>query len=340
VDIDNRPVAAAAVIPRGYTRGDWGMHGPMDKIASVQITDSEGYFWIYTAQPVDSLSVEVRARGFASTQFEDVPANHDKVKTLTLPRGVSILGRLLNSNQPVGGAVVQAVGLARTPGPYYGPWQTITDPDGGFKLVNVTPAADLFVFAKMDSLKLLGGTDIVPLKSGADGTPLDVGDLTVHATNKLSGRVVISGNHHLPPDTAAYVDRLGVDAGGRNPHTLFDRQVAKLGADGSFEIQGLPSGLYGVSVNRSLDSKDRSLPPYHLSAKNRSLDALNPFGLVGRVEHDTVIAVGLEAGKYEPPDAANRTAAEWTRIKSTLDKALHDPLEGLPAEAGKSGDRE
>ncbi len=62
VDIDNRPVPAAAVIPRGYTRGDSGLEGPMEKIALAQITDSEGYFWIYTAQPVDSLTIEVRAR--------------------------------------------------------------------------------------------------------------------------------------------------------------------------------------------------------------------------------------------------------------------------------------
>ena len=113
VDVDNRPVPAAAIIPRGYTRGDSGLEGPMEKIASAQISDSEGYFWIYTAQPVDSLTIEVRARGFASTRFEDVPANHDKVQTLTLPLGVSIQGRLLKDKQPVGGAVMAAVGLAQ-----------------------------------------------------------------------------------------------------------------------------------------------------------------------------------------------------------------------------------
>jgi hypothetical protein len=337
LDIDNRPVAAAAVIPRGYKRGDRGLEGPMDKIASVEIADSEGYFWIYTAQPVDSLTVEVRARGFASTRFEDVPANRNEVKTLTMPRGVSIQGRLLKDNQPVGGAVVAAVGLAQVPGPYYGPWQTITDPNGGFKLPNVTPQADLFVFGKMESLKLLGGTDIVRLKSGADGSTLDVGELTVHSTNKLSGRVVMNGDHHEPSDMAVYVNRLGVDAGGRSQKTLFDRQEAKLGADGSFEIQGLPNGLYGISVNRSLDSKDRSLPPYHLSTANRSLDALNPFRLLGLVERDTVITIGLEPGKYEPPDySASRSAEEWTHIKAALEKVRHSSLEGLPREVGKN----
>ncbi len=337
VDIDNRPVPAAAVIPRGYTRGDSGMEGPMEKIASAQITDSDGYFWIYTARPVDRLTIEVRARGFASTRFEDVPANHDKVQTLTLPRGVSIQGRLLKDKQPVAGAVMSAVGLARVPGPYFGPWQTITGPDGRFTLPNVTPQADLFVLGKMESLRDLGGVGLVRLKAGADGATVDVGDLSVRPAHKLSGRVVISGNQRLPADTALYVTRLSQQADGSYPSTLYDRQAATLGEDGIFEVKGLPNGVYGVSVNRSLNSKDRSLPLYHISSKNRSFDALNLFRLLGRVERDTFITVGLEPGKQELPDAANRTAGETARIKAALDQALHSPLQGLPDEVGKTG---
>jgi hypothetical protein len=337
VDVDNRLVPAAAVIPRGYTRGDTGLEGPMEKIASVQITDSEGFFWIYTAQPVDNLTVEVRARGFASTRFENVPANHDKVQTLNLPRGVSIQGRLLEDKQPVGGAVMAAVGLARVPGPYYGPWQAITAPDGRFKLLNVTPQADLFVLGKMESLKDLGGVDLVRLKAGADGATVEVGDLTLRPTHKLSGRVVISGNKHLPSDTVVYVTRLAEIGNSSDPYTLYDRQAADLGDDGSFEIKGLPIGLYGVFVGRSLSNKDRSLPPYHLSAKNQSLDANILSRLLGRVAHDTVITVGLEPGEQELPDTSVRTGAEWTQIKAALDKALHSPLEGLPGEVGKTG---
>ena len=110
-----------------------------------------------------------------------------------------------------------------------------------------------------------------------------------------------------------------------------------LAEDGSFEIKGLPVGLYDVFAGRSLTSKDRSLPPYHLSNKNHSLDALNPFRLLGRVEHDTIITVGLEPGEYEPPDASVRTEGEWKLIKTALDKALHSPLQGLPDEVGKTG---
>ena len=189
----------------------------------------------------------------------------------------------------------------------------------------------------MESLKDLGGVDLVRLKAGADGATVDVGDLIVCPTHKLSGRVVISGNQHLPSDTVLYVTRLGLDTGGSDPYALYDRQGAMLAEDGSFEIKGLPNGLYDVFVARSLSSKVRSLPPYHLLTKNRNLDANTLSRLLGRVEHDTVITVGLEPGERELPEAANRTAADWARIKAALDQVLHSPLQGLPDEVGKTG---
>ena len=57
----------------------------------------------------------------------------------------------------------------------------------------------------------------------------------------------------------------------------WDSRRVELDADGRFEISGLPTEKYSLSV---------SLRGYRISSKNHSVDAQNPFQLVGTIDQD------------------------------------------------------
>ena len=88
---------------------------------------------------------------------------------------------------------------------------------------------------------------------------------------------------------------LGYDRGGRRR-----RSGPKVDDRGRFEVRGLPEGEVGVSV-RFPDIKTWNLPGYRLSAKNKCLDPLNRFRLMGQLPRDSDDLVILFEPGDDPP---------------------------------------
>src|SRR5580700_4608486 len=80
------------------------------------------------------------------------------------------------------------------------------------------------------------GSHAVPLETKDDGQEVDIGDIQLTAAHTLTGRVVLSDGQPIPPG-------MRVTAGADQ---AWDSQMAEVGADGSFEFHGLPTGVYGV----------------------------------------------------------------------------------------------
>ncbi len=271
MDADNKPIPAALVIPRGFTEGDRGELGPMEKMASVQVTDREGKFQIVTARPVDSLELEVRAKGLVPQLLNGVLVRGKETQVLNLQRGVSIAGRVMHQGKPLPGVAIGLVWTARLSGTYWGPWEAITDDDGCFSMAHVTAGKHVYMYGKMRSLKDVGAIAPIELTTGADESVLRIDDITVGAGHKVSGHILLSDGRPLPPGS-----RLNLAA-----HELWDHQEMPLPPDGSFEIKGVPPWVCGIQVTVP-SSQGNSRSAYHLSAlksqpgSNERLDITRP----------------------------------------------------------------
>jgi hypothetical protein len=136
----------------------------------------------------------------------------------------------------------------------------------------------------MNSFKQLGAIPLRIIHAGKDGEVTDVGDLVVGPAYRLAGRVKLADGSKLPAKTRLLVSR----------EEAWDSLQVPLPPDGRFDIQGVPAETISLSVR---------LPGYRVSAKNASLDRLNPFQLVGRVSGDVTNLVFLmEKGSDLRPD--------------------------------------
>jgi hypothetical protein len=147
----------------------------------------------------------------------------------------------------------------------------------------------------MKTLKPYGAVPVAKLHSGADGETTDAGDLVVVPAYRLAGRVVLSDGQPVPPQTRLLVDR----------QEAWDSMQLNLAEDGSFETTGIPPGTLDLSVR---------VPGYSVAPQNASLDLLNPYRLVGRVDGDiTNLVFLLVKGKGLDPDYGQNSPQKWNR---------------------------
>lgn len=312
VDARGEPVAGAEIIPRGYMKGNEGMTGPMEKYASVVASDNDGYFWIYTFRPVDSLELEIRARGCVTTKFNSVQAGFRNLQVLRLDPGATIRGRLLKDKQAVTGAIMGTVFTKRQENDFSGPWETVTDSTGHFQLTNITAGQEIYVYGKMSSFQGVGIVEPIKLTTGVTGAFHELGDVPISPGHKLTGRVVF-GDGKKPP--AGLKLRLARSV-------ILDVQTLDADNDGRFEFSDVPTGLYTLTA---LSKNNIWPPPFHLSPKNRSLDPFYLSSLEGIIDNDSSITVGLDQGISSERRAPFRE--EDIRLKQAL---RHNPIEGLP----------
>ncbi len=322
VDPDGKSVAGAIITPRGYMQGDTGLHGPMDEVAEVTITDQEGTYRIPSTKHVTALHLEVRARGFVPQYFNNVPSGLGN-GTLTLVRGATLRGRVVYAGQPRSGIVIGVCWAEHLSGRWFGPWEAVTDDDGRFVIAHVTPDQQLCLYGKIDSVKEVGTVPAI-LVTAADQDDLDFGDIPIVPGHGLKGRVMISEGRPLPPHLHVRVYRDG-------PR---DDTIAPIRADGVFELKSLPDEIIelGVQAIPPGQSQPQYPFPFHLSAKNRSLNPHNPQHLLGRLDADLEIKVLLEPGKFEFPEAPG-TIAKADTLREKLNLLRGSRLQGLPAGA-------
>jgi hypothetical protein len=252
-------------------------------------TGPDGHF-AFTAQGFfREFAVKVEAPGLASKMFK-TDAEGQINEPLALGTGAVVTGRLVRDGKPVANAPVGIGQVDGIFGHYLGHLEARTGADGRFRFEHAYADDELSAYVKTGSLP--DGGSVVPrrFKTGGDGTSVNLGDLEVRAGRTLAGRVVFSDGRAIPPGTRVLTAAEG--AGGLIWAKVDDR--------GRFEAQGLPEGEVEASV-RFPDFKTMNLPGYRLSPKNKCLDPLNRFRIMGQLRGDIADLVILYEPGEDPP---------------------------------------
>lgn len=254
------------------------------------LTDDEGRFHIESEALLQQMQVIVTAPNATFKVYDLKPGGKENVLQLTT--GATLTGRVLRQARPVSGIEVGLTGgaMLRSGAPRL----TVTDAEGRFKLEHVTPGALERIFTKMTPDTPLPLAAVVrDVDVPADGELLDVGELNLHPTFRVRGRLVpLEGA--VPANITATLERL------RAPDHI-EQLVA---TDGTFEFSGVPA----ESVVLSFCSPGKAaIQGYRLSARNFSVDEAGLPAMVGRVDEDLDLVVLIQKGagaSYVPGQAA------------------------------------
>jgi uncharacterized GH25 family protein len=205
-----------------------------------------------------------------------------------MTEGAVVLGRVTWNGKPLPGVSVGIVSTDRSMEHFTGNFEVGTDTYGRFAFVNLPPHVQYNLYGIMQSFLNYGAVMSSQVSTEGDGSRVDAGELVVGPAHRLAGRVVLDDGKPIPPETRLLVGR----------EDAWDTLQIVLDQDGHFDTAGVPSGAVSLSVQ---------VPGYRVSAKNASLDTLNPFGLSGRVDQDiTNLVLLMEKGpnlepNYESP---------------------------------------
>jgi beta-lactamase regulating signal transducer with metallopeptidase domain/uncharacterized GH25 family protein len=294
VDAQGKPVAGAVIEAHGIrTLNGGGRWGGLPGVDPLAVADEHGEFLITSQKPFDQMDVKVSARGFANRTFTEL-ASGSESHELKMTEGASVRGRVMFNGRPLTNILVGVVSVNRDMEHFTGNFDVGTDSDGRFLFVNLPPNVEYFIYGAMDSLKSYGAIPIQKIHSGKDGELTDIGNLVVGPAHRLAGRVVLADGATVPPNTRLLVSR----------EDAWDSRQINLPPDGRFDIAGVPTGTLTLSLR---------LKGYRVSAKNASLDTLNPFQLVGRVDGNiTNLEFLLEKGDNLSPNYNNNMPeSDW-----------------------------
>jgi hypothetical protein len=311
VDGNGNPVALAVVEPSGVKRGQGGQFGALDDLGidALAVTDDAGTFRLGVGEDGDALYLLVKAPFLAPLSTKPLAAGRT-VHAITLGPGVSVTGRVVKDGRPLAGVGMGMVQVDRGVVGYLGHFEFATQPDGWFSFANIPPQEKWYLYGLMDSLKDSGSIPVRAVRTGAHGSPLDLGDVPVQPGCRLTGRLVLADGKPVPPETRVLVSR----------DQAWDSQAATAGEDGRFSFTGLPAERVSLSTN---------VRGYHASPRNASFDLLNRFGLLGTVKGDVDdLRFLLDPGPMPEIDYggfSREDSAEYSRRRGS-------PLRGAPAD--------
>jgi len=305
------PISGALVTVQGLeTRDGGGRYGAFQGMDREAVTDGTGAFRITDNTAFYAMQVKVSARSYADETFDRLTSGspHD----LVMSHGSELRGRITLNGRPLAGVAAGVSGVNRGMGAFLGHYEIGTDSQGVFDFKNLPADGDFELYTVMSSMKGQGASLAQPVHTGKEGEKVDAGDLVVEPGHQLAGRVVLADDQPLPAKTRLNIVR----------ENGWDNLNVQLGLDGTFRVQGIPSAI--ISLNLRING-------YHLSPKNSSLDQLNQFQMVGRVDRDiTNLVVLLENG---PAPTAN-----YRNVDPDYQESRNRPLAG--AEGGEDHSRE
>jgi uncharacterized GH25 family protein len=311
LDSQGRPIAGAMVALTGLeTKDGGGSYGRFSGIDEESVTDDQGAFLITDKKPFDMMQVKVSARSYADKNFDRLASGtpHD----LVLTPGAELHGRVVLEGRPLAGVSVGITGVNRSMEDYLGHFTIGTDAEGNFDFVNLPPDGDFLIYTTLGSMKNRGAVPARQIHTGAEGDVTEAGDLVVEPGHRLAGRVVLADDQPVPPKTRLDIGR----------ESGWDNLQVTLGPDGAFDVSGIPTEIMDLSVRPK---------GYHLSGRNVSLDQLNPFRLIGRVDRDlTNLVLLAEKGPEIRPD--------YQHLDPDYQETRNHPLTG--AEGGEDHSRE
>ena len=325
---DGQPIAGAVVEPHGvHDQDGGGRYGNLPGVDPLAVTDDEGQFVITSRNHHHSMDLKVRARALANQTFTELRCGTNRYD-LRLSEGATVTGRVLLNGKPLANVGVGMVSADRGMEKFTGNFDVGTDAKGRFAFVNLPPNTDYFLYGSMETLRPYGAIANVKVRAGADGQTTDAGELTVSPAHRLAGRVVLSDGKPVPAKTRLLVGR----------ENAWDTLQVELDKAGRFDTGGLPTETYSLSAR---------VPGYHISPQNGSLELMNPFHIIGRVDQDiTNLLFLLEPGPDLRPDydshlpetasprhrplrgaeTAGDHSHEWTVSGRILDAETREPI--------------
>lgn len=281
-DAQGAPVMGATIWPRMTYYSDGTGTSACTGLDPVAISNRRGEFELRCTLSLKSVDLQVEARGLAKRNVSAAPSGN-QITDIRLTDGATVSGHLLWGGKPCVGVAVGLVQCSRRGDTFLGEYTIGTDKDGRFQFLNVAPGFDYYVYGKMNSLRDKGAAAVRKIRVEKDGATVDAGTIKVEAGHKVAGRVVLSDGGAIPPGTRLLMGR----------EAAWDTQIVELDKEGRFELHGLPTENYSVSVR---------VKGYRPSAKNVSLDPRNAR-LVGRVASDIEdFILLLEPGERRAPD--------------------------------------
>jgi beta-lactamase regulating signal transducer with metallopeptidase domain/uncharacterized GH25 family protein len=338
VNPQGQPVEGAVVEMVGIeTKAGGASWGMLDGIDPLAVTDEHGEFLITAKKPFELMDVKVSARMFADKPFNKLPSGQTNV--LVMAGGATLTGRVLNDGKPLAGISVGVSAVDRSAGNYLGHFEIGTGQDGRFSFVNLSPDADFQLYTLMGTMKQSGALPLRQIHTGKDGETTDTGDLISGPAYRLAGRVVLADGQALPPHVRLLISRA----------TAWDSMQITLDAAGNFDTADIPPEMIILSAR---------VKGYHVSARNLSADQMNPYQLIGRMDHDiTNLVFMLEKGPDLQPDYGNIDpeyneirqrslrgaegvpdhSRDWTVSGHVLDNATKAPVTDFRATPGQTG---
>jgi hypothetical protein len=301
VDATGRPVAGATVLVLGQ-EGAEDRWRPKD-VDLLAVTDEVGHF-VLTAERPAVLTVRVRAPGHAPlvTRLE---APGGKFPEVRLEAGVAVTGRVVQGKTPLEGVELGLSQSDRNPASFVGDERAVSGPDGRFTFEHVAPATDYVIYGRMASLAGRGVIAARTLGVEGEGRKLDLGDVPVTEGQTVTGRLLREGGALLPAGTPVVLAR----------RYAWDAAVARTDAEGRFSFEGVPPETVTLHA---------AAPGLRPSPRNASLDRLDSWQLVGRVEPGlSEVRFVLEPGEALPKDP------KWWDVPLE-DRAESRTLGGVP----------
>ena len=262
---DDKPLVGASVTAQGFSTDAFSGFSP-DIFDPVSVTNLRGEFVLTSKSPIQFADLRIKGNGVAPriVVARKPEGNPHRIK---MTAGTTLTGRLIRDGKPVAGSGVGLVQANRSSATFLGETSIGTDENGRFTFLNVHAAENYFVYGLMGSIKEGGAVVARQIHVGVEGSTTDVGDLPVVLGHRLKGRVLLSDDKPVPPKTRLMVSR----------EDAWDSQRVELDPEGRFEMTGLPTERYSLTV---------TLKGYRISPKNHSVDSQNPWALTGTIDQD------------------------------------------------------
>jgi uncharacterized GH25 family protein len=264
-DASDKPLAGARVSAQTFKTDAYSGFSP-EIFDPVAVTNLRGEFVLTSKSPITFADLKIEGNGVAP-RIVAARKPESNPHTIKMIAGVTLTGRLIRDGKPVAGAAAGLVQTNRGADTFLGELSIGTDEHGRFTFLNVHPNEDYFVYGMMGTIPDGGAVAVVRVHSGGDGATTDAGDLPVVRGHRVKGRVLLSDGKPIPGKTRLLLGR----------EDAWDTQRVELDEEGRFELSGLPTEKYSLSV---------SLRGYRISSKNHSIDGQNTFRLVGTIDQD------------------------------------------------------
>jgi protocatechuate 3,4-dioxygenase beta subunit len=300
VDSRGEPVKGAKIqVHMVHTQRDWHSGG------GLAYTDQEGEFVFRAGENLIGCDFTIEASGHVPRSFNEVPPGPN-TNEYRLSNGTILTGRLVKDGKPVPDAGIGIYGVKG--GGFINHDSVVTDMSGRFTFSGLAPHKEFYLFGIMQSLRELGALPRQRIKTGDDGTLIELGDLNLIIGYTIAGRVQMVGGKPTPvgaftlarTELTPPADRAPTkeEESNRSFYGLedsFDNWRADPGKDGKFEFVGVPGET--VSIFLMLKPFD-TLSPRNISSDGKGFRLL---GMVVSNKTDLVIELEPHSKQVFPP---------------------------------------